>query len=382
MQRPRDGRGGHRQHVDDLPQGLQPLLHLDAEPLLLVDHHQPEVVEPHVGLGQPVRADDDVDRAFFEPADDLGLLPPRGEPRQRGDLEGKLGHPGGERPQVLLAQQRGGHEHGHLVAGVDRLERRPHRQFGLSVAHVAAEQPVHRPRKAHVALDGVDGDQLVGGFVVGERGVELPLPFGVGGKGDAGPRGPGGLQFEHVGGHVVDGLLDALFLLFPRAGRRAWPAWAGSSPRRRIFAPGRSSSPARRASCGRENSNSRCSSTWPFFSKQLQPAVSGDAVADVDHQVALAQFEEAVDHPRKPPLGRAAQVGPAEQLAAAEQHDPIRHQPETVLQRADAGNAGGLPGRPASRRRCRPAGGPRPRSGRRRTPLGPPRLRPIRRGRG
>ena len=68
VQRPRDGRGRHRQHVDDLPQRLQPLLHLDAEPLLLVDDHQPQVVEPHVGLRQPVRADDDVDRAFGQPA--------------------------------------------------------------------------------------------------------------------------------------------------------------------------------------------------------------------------------------------------------------------------------------------------------------------------
>ena len=56
-------------------------------------------------------------------------------------------------PQVLLGQQRGGHEHRHLVAGVDRLERRPHRHLGLAVAHVAAQQAVHRPRLAHVALD-------------------------------------------------------------------------------------------------------------------------------------------------------------------------------------------------------------------------------------
>ena len=180
VQRPRDGRGRHRQHVDDLPQGLQPLLHLDAEPLLLVDYHQPEIVEPHVGLGQPVRADDDVDRAFLQAADDLGLPPPRGEPRQGGDLEGELRHPLGESPQVLLAQQRGRHQHRRLVAGIDRLERRPHRQFGLPIAHVAAQQAVHRPRQAHVALDRVDGGQLVGRFVVGKRGVELPLPFGIG----------------------------------------------------------------------------------------------------------------------------------------------------------------------------------------------------------
>ena len=37
VQRARDGRGGHRQHIDDLPQGLQSLFHIDAETLLLVD---------------------------------------------------------------------------------------------------------------------------------------------------------------------------------------------------------------------------------------------------------------------------------------------------------------------------------------------------------
>ena len=63
VQRSRDRRGRHRQHVDGLAQGLEPLLDLDAEPLLLVDDHQPQVLELHVVLGQPVGADDDVDRA-------------------------------------------------------------------------------------------------------------------------------------------------------------------------------------------------------------------------------------------------------------------------------------------------------------------------------
>ena len=90
--------------------------------------------------------------------------------------ERELGHPGPERAQVLLGQDRGGHEHGHLVAGVDRLEGGPHRQLGLAVADVAAQQPVHRPRLLHVGLDGRDRRQLVGRFHVGERGVELALP--------------------------------------------------------------------------------------------------------------------------------------------------------------------------------------------------------------
>ena len=44
-----------------LPQRLEPLLRVDAEPLLLVDDHQPQVLEADVVLHQPVRADDDVD---------------------------------------------------------------------------------------------------------------------------------------------------------------------------------------------------------------------------------------------------------------------------------------------------------------------------------
>ncbi len=44
VQRPRDRRGRHRQHVDRPPQRLEPLLDLDAEPLLLVDDHQPQVL--------------------------------------------------------------------------------------------------------------------------------------------------------------------------------------------------------------------------------------------------------------------------------------------------------------------------------------------------
>ncbi len=49
-------------------QRLQVLLVLDAETLLLVDDHEPEVLEPHGLLQQTVRADHDVDAAV----DDAG----------------------------------------------------------------------------------------------------------------------------------------------------------------------------------------------------------------------------------------------------------------------------------------------------------------------
>ena len=215
VQRPRNGRGGHRQHVDDVPQGLQPLLHLHAESLLLVDNHQPEVVEPHVPLGEPVRADHDVDRPARQALDDLALLLARGETRERCDLKRKLRHPALERPGMLFGQNGGRHQHGHLVAGVHGLERRPHRHLRLPEAHVAAQQPVHGPRLGHVALDRLDGRQLVEGLVVRKRGVELLLPFGVVGKRDARPRCSGGLQFEHLRGHVGHGVLHGLLLAGP-----------------------------------------------------------------------------------------------------------------------------------------------------------------------
>ncbi len=48
VQGARDGGRRHREHVDAALQGLEPLLLHDAELLLLVDHQQPEIFEPHV----------------------------------------------------------------------------------------------------------------------------------------------------------------------------------------------------------------------------------------------------------------------------------------------------------------------------------------------
>ena len=75
VQRPRNRRGRERQHIDRRPQRLQPLLHIDAEPLLLVDDHQAQVVELDVLRGQPMRADDDVDLARLEPGERCRALP-------------------------------------------------------------------------------------------------------------------------------------------------------------------------------------------------------------------------------------------------------------------------------------------------------------------
>ena len=61
LQRARDRRGAHGHDVDLELELAQQLLLLDAEALLLVDDHQPEVLAAHVAAEQAVGADEDVD---------------------------------------------------------------------------------------------------------------------------------------------------------------------------------------------------------------------------------------------------------------------------------------------------------------------------------
>ena len=91
----------------------------------------------------------------------------------------ELAHPLGERVEVLLGQQRRRHQHGHLLAVLHRLERRAHRDLGLAVADVAADQPVHRDGLLHVVLDLLDRGELVGRLGVREGVLQLALPRGV-----------------------------------------------------------------------------------------------------------------------------------------------------------------------------------------------------------
>ena len=85
-----------------------------------------------------MRADQDVDLRVPAPVlvrlQDVLDLRLRSEPADGLDRERELGHPRGKAPVVLLGQDRGRGQEGHLLAGVDRLERRPDRDLGLAVA--------------------------------------------------------------------------------------------------------------------------------------------------------------------------------------------------------------------------------------------------------
>ena len=119
LQRARDRRRAHRDHVDLELELAHQLLLLDAEALLLVDDQQPEVLRAHVAREQPVRADQDVDLALGEALDRLALLGGGAEARDVLDHERLVAQALDERAVVLLGEDRRRHEHQDLLAVAD-----------------------------------------------------------------------------------------------------------------------------------------------------------------------------------------------------------------------------------------------------------------------
>ena len=101
---------------------------------------------------------------------------------------------------MLLGQHRGRHQEHHLLAVLGGLEGRAQRHLGLAVAHVAADQAVHRARLLHVRAHGLDRLELVGRLAVGEAGLELELPLAVGGERVAGAPLALGVEVDQLAG--------------------------------------------------------------------------------------------------------------------------------------------------------------------------------------
>ncbi len=104
---------------------------------------------------------------------------------------------------MLLHEQRGRHEHGHLLAVLHRLERGAHRDLGFAEAHVAADQTVHRHWFLHVRLDLVDGGELVGRLLIRERVLQLLLPRRVRAERKPFVRWRGRVQLDQILGDLM-----------------------------------------------------------------------------------------------------------------------------------------------------------------------------------
>ena len=122
---------------------------------------------------------------------------------------------------MLLHQNGGGREHRCLLAAHHGLEDGAQGNLGLAVAHVAAEQAIHHLGLLHVALDVLDGGQLIRRLLVGEVVLELPLPGGVLIEGVARHGLALGVELEQVARDVLDGLAHLALLPLPLAAGQA-----------------------------------------------------------------------------------------------------------------------------------------------------------------
>ena len=163
-------------------------------------------MELHVLLQQLVGADQKVHAAGSARPQDALLLPGGGEAGEDLDLHREVPEAADGGGVVLLGQDGGGHQDGGLLPVQDALHHRPEGHLRLAVAHVAAQQPVHGAGALHVRLDLGDAPELVLRLRIGEGLLELPLPGGVRGEGEARPLLPLGVQGDEALGQILGGL--------------------------------------------------------------------------------------------------------------------------------------------------------------------------------
>ena len=120
------------------------------------------------------------------------------------------------------------------LLSADRFESRAHGDFGLAVADIAAEQPVHGLGRFHVALDVNDGHVLIFGFAEFEGVLELAHQLAVGGEGVPFGGASFSVKLEQLVGHVLHGLSHAGFGLGPGGGAEVIECWLGPF-RRPVF---------------------------------------------------------------------------------------------------------------------------------------------------
>ena len=240
---------------------------------------------------------------------DLGR---RAQPRDALDPEREVGEPLAEGAEVLLGEDRGRHQHHHLLAVGGGLDRGAQRHLGLAEADVAADQAVHRPLRFHVALDRLDRLDLVGGLAVGEGRLHRDLPLAVGREGVALAGAALGVEVEQFAGQRAG--------RFARPRLQVLPAFAAERRERR-FAAGADVAAQLRQLFGGD-----VDAVLAFVFEvevvagdaadlaRLEAGEAGDAVVLVDDVVAdpqLAEGEAAAAGRRRRLLGAAAPVDEA-----------------------------------------------------------------------
>ena len=331
VERPRDRRRGQREDVDLAAELLELLLRRDAEALLLVDDDEPEVLERDVLREEPVGADDEVDRAVGEAVDGPLLLRGADEPREEPDLDREGRESLRERLMVLGGEDRRRDEDRDLAAVLDRLERGPQCDLGLAVADVADDEAVHGPADLHVRLDLDGRPELVRRLLVGERRLHLGLPGRVPAERVAGGPAAGRVELEELVGEIRHRLPDTLLRpqpLGPTELRELRPL--GTAVARD---PGDLLDRDEDLVAGGEAQLEVVAIlALAFVAAAQHPLVAGDAVVDVDDEVARRKaLEDVARHDPPHRLGPPDADGP-EQLAVGDEGEAVGATLEAAVQ--------------------------------------------------
>ena len=158
-------------------------------------------------------ADDDVDRAVGQALERCLHLLRRAKARQLRDLDRPLAEAVGDVLVMLLGEQRRRRQDRDLLAAVDGDEGGAQRDLGLAEADVAADEPVHRPRRDHVLDHGVDRGVLVGRLVEAEARRERLVVVRLEAEREAFARRAARVQVQELGGgvaHLLGGLAARL----------------------------------------------------------------------------------------------------------------------------------------------------------------------------
>ena len=178
MQRARDRRGGEREHVDLEPERAQQLLLRDAEALLLVEDDEAEVLRDHVAARAPGACRSSTSTfPSAKSGEHLLRLGRPAEARDHLDADREVAVALPERVPVLLGEDRRRAEDERLLAVDGGGEGGADRDLGLAEADVAADEPVHRPRRLEVLLHRLDRARLILGLAVGELRLEPLEPL-------------------------------------------------------------------------------------------------------------------------------------------------------------------------------------------------------------
>jgi hypothetical protein len=210
-----DGGGAEGEHIHLSFEGFDFLLLIDAKPLFFIHHQQPQVFELHGFAQQLMGAHHHIQFPGFEPLQNGLLFLGGAEAVQQPHLNRIGGKALLQGVVVLLGEDGGGGQQGHLFFGGDRFEDGPYRHLGFAKAHVAAHQTIHGAIALHVQLHILHRLELIRRGLIGERVFQLLLPGHVGGVGEALQLGPLGVELQQIHRHLFHGFAGATLGFLP-----------------------------------------------------------------------------------------------------------------------------------------------------------------------